>query len=406
MESNQLGQQLKTVRETREMSQAAVAEILGIPRTAISHIESGKRSVSTLELSRLAELYRYPIASFFEEPGSNQDLMLTLQHMDPGMQENSSIHKQLEQCIRLCQEGTVLRGLLHHSQEAGLPLYPMSLPKSKGEAVIQGSEIAEAERVRLGLGRAPIGDFSALLGANGIWASLIPLPDHWSGLCLHHPSVGLVLLINAAHPFRRQRFSYAHEFAHALLDRDSSLVVSRTDNAMSRLETRANAFAAAFLMPQDGVDHFLRSLEKGHPKRQIYTVFNVAQDHGTDAEYRSLAGSQSITYEDVSLMAHHFGVSYRAALFRLKSLCYLSGPEAETLLPMEVQGRRYLSKLLVDGSEAPYRERNLQHEIVHLAIEAYRLMKISRGRLLELSQLLQINGPDLVEFAEATRVSQ
>jgi transcriptional regulator with XRE-family HTH domain len=39
------------------LSQAQVAEVLGIPRAAVSAIESGRRRVSSLELKKLGELF-------------------------------------------------------------------------------------------------------------------------------------------------------------------------------------------------------------------------------------------------------------------------------------------------------------------------------------------------------------
>lgn len=47
--------------------------------------------------------------------------------------------------------------------------------------------------------------------------------------------------------------------------------------------------------------------------------------------------------------------------------------------------------------------RELRAKIVGLAIEAYRQQEISRGRLLELAQLLDIEGMELLDLAEAVR---
>lgn len=53
-----LGARLKEAREYRGFSQGDVARHLGVPRSAISLIESGSRRVDALELRRLAELYK------------------------------------------------------------------------------------------------------------------------------------------------------------------------------------------------------------------------------------------------------------------------------------------------------------------------------------------------------------
>lgn len=56
-----LGQRLKETREYRGFSQEEVAKYLGVPRPAISLIESGARRLDVLELRKLAQLYECTI---------------------------------------------------------------------------------------------------------------------------------------------------------------------------------------------------------------------------------------------------------------------------------------------------------------------------------------------------------
>ena len=66
-----LGEKLREAREYLALSQDEVAKNLGLPRTAISMIETGQRRVEALELKRLAEIYRRPVSYFTgEEPAS------------------------------------------------------------------------------------------------------------------------------------------------------------------------------------------------------------------------------------------------------------------------------------------------------------------------------------------------
>ena len=60
---NVLGRRLKEEREYRGFSQEEIASHLGVPRSAISLIESGSRRVSAEELSRLAKLYQTTMES-------------------------------------------------------------------------------------------------------------------------------------------------------------------------------------------------------------------------------------------------------------------------------------------------------------------------------------------------------
>lgn len=72
-DAQQLARRLREAREFLNLSQQFVAEQTGIPRSAISDIERGTRRVESLELKRLADLYRMPVDYFLgNEP--DQDL--------------------------------------------------------------------------------------------------------------------------------------------------------------------------------------------------------------------------------------------------------------------------------------------------------------------------------------------
>lgn len=63
----QLGERLKKKRDYLNMSQQLVSDRTGIPRSAISDIERGERRVDSLELKKLARLYRQPVSYFLAE---------------------------------------------------------------------------------------------------------------------------------------------------------------------------------------------------------------------------------------------------------------------------------------------------------------------------------------------------
>jgi len=281
-------------------------------------------------------------------------------------------------------------------------------PRTASEAVRQGEQVALQERKRLGLGQTPIANIGELISDQGIWSSGVNLPDEMSGLFLRHTSIGMAILVNFDHVQGRKRFSYAHEYAHALLDRDGTGTVSTRDNASDLIEKRANAFAAALLMPGEGVTEFLRSLDKGLPSRHEQTIFDVATEGRIDTQTRPVPGSQNITHQDAALLAHHFGVSYKAATYRLRSLNLVSQQECAKLLERESEGKGFLDFLrMLDDLDKPEsrerQDRELKSQVVHLAIEAYRREEISRGKLLDLSKKLELPGRKLIELAEAVK---
>lgn len=72
-----------------------------------------------------------------------------------------------------------------------------------------------------------------------------------SGLCILHPVAGPCILINYSEDPFRQRFSAAHEIAHAIFDLEKEdFVISFSSwDRRDLTEIRANAFASNFLIP-------------------------------------------------------------------------------------------------------------------------------------------------------------
>ncbi len=62
-----LGERLRMAREYVGLKQDDVARHLAIPRSALSHIETGQRKVDALELARMARLYQRPVNWFTDE---------------------------------------------------------------------------------------------------------------------------------------------------------------------------------------------------------------------------------------------------------------------------------------------------------------------------------------------------
>jgi hypothetical protein len=112
-----------------------------------------------------------------------------------------------------------------------------------------------------------------------------------------------------------------------------------------------------------------------------------------------------VTYEDIAALAQHFGVSYMAALYRLKSLATINATEFDALREKEPFAKSYLDLIepFGDGSEQHPKQpdREIVSQVVHLALEAYRREFISQGKLRDLSSLLGIPAKTLVELAEA-----
>lgn len=59
-----IGRKLKELRNSRDLKQSELAELVGLSRPAISNIESGKRSLTLATLKRFCEVYGIDISYF------------------------------------------------------------------------------------------------------------------------------------------------------------------------------------------------------------------------------------------------------------------------------------------------------------------------------------------------------
>jgi len=76
-----LAGRLREAREYLGLSQDEVARTVGLPRPAISLIESGQRKVDALELKKLAEVYQRPVTDFTGEVEIDAPVPEAVQHL-------------------------------------------------------------------------------------------------------------------------------------------------------------------------------------------------------------------------------------------------------------------------------------------------------------------------------------
>ena len=81
IERQVLGERLREARMYLGLKQEEVAQYLKIPRTALTDIENGQRRVEAIELTRLARLYRQPVAHFTGEDDVSASLPIDVAHL-------------------------------------------------------------------------------------------------------------------------------------------------------------------------------------------------------------------------------------------------------------------------------------------------------------------------------------
>lgn len=180
-----------------------------------------------------------------------------------------------------------------------------------------------------------------------------------SGLFVTHPSAGKCALVNYSEDLYRQRFSAAHEMAHAIFDSDSGPSVSYFKVKGSDMqEVRANRFASCYLMPPE----VLRRLPQ--PK-----AWNEA---------------------DTQRWAHELRVSCDALGIALKEAHLVNTESSDRIrsyrVPREAKLDTEFSGNLNDrqrARKAALLERGLSDNYVGLCFDGYTQGVISLGRLAE-----------------------
>lgn len=383
-----LAERLKRAREASGLSQDEVAKEIGIPRSAVAQTELANRSVSSIELSRFAYLYGRDLSEFLAEEFDAERSLAALFRAAGQPLNSKETLDALRHCASLGRELTNLERLVGIDRDPSAAIrYALPAPRSTYDAIRQGAAVAEQERRRLSLGDSPVSDLVILLETQGVRTAIIDLPDGVSGLTLVDQEIGPLVVVNLDEHWVRRRFSFAHEYAHVLIDCDRRGRISLSSQKADYLEVRANSFAANFLMPQDGVRRFLESLGKSSESK-LFAETPTDDDQTELIEARN-AATRSIQLHDVVLLAHHFGVSRSMAIYRLRNLKILSPRELDALLDQDRERGTRLSAMLQLGSSEVENEREISERerfksrFLGLALEAFQAGSITRSKLRE-----------------------
>ncbi|MFN7172707.1 MAG: helix-turn-helix domain-containing protein, partial [Fimbriimonadaceae bacterium] len=265
----ELARRLKKARESANLTQEEAAKRIEVSRVTLTQIEGGQRNVSSLELARLAKLYQRSLSSLLEESGSEEEPLEALLRASPELKESPQAFEELRRVIQLAGEVDKLERAISPSPGC-IATYSFAEPASFQEAISQGEHAARQERQRLGLGHLPIADVAELIRSQGILARSVELPESISGVCIFLNSGQTVVVVNSRQHKNRRRFSYAHEYAHAVIDRSpGSALVSGESGEGRLIERRANAFAVEFLMPSEAVRESLDRLSRNSSVAEV-----------------------------------------------------------------------------------------------------------------------------------------
>jgi DNA-binding XRE family transcriptional regulator len=129
-----LGKRLREARENSRLTQEAAAKSVGLSRTALLQIEAGRRSLSTLELSQLAKLYRWSVAELFSEDaapaaGKEEDALVAIPRLTKELVGDEAFQREVFRCVEICRVGVELEALLGRRHPITPPFYQPPAPR-------------------------------------------------------------------------------------------------------------------------------------------------------------------------------------------------------------------------------------------------------------------------------------
>jgi len=231
----------------------------------ISEIEKGGRSLKASEVVRLAELFHVSANDLLvgKVPSQGQCVLWREPDSSPARQEVEA--RFLERCRRYAF-------LEEIAGSAGRPMLPGYSIEFGREGYEDAEEIADEVRNTLQLG--DVASKSLRENLESHWGVKVfeELMDNGSGATTKG-EFGAAILENASEPPKRRAFSLAHELFHLLTWGEAAEPSGGSPEETSgRREKKANAFAAALLMPREIVSRKLTGL----PITQLSDLIPVA----------------------------------------------------------------------------------------------------------------------------------
>lgn len=194
-----------------------------------------------------------------------------------------------------------------------------------------------------------------------------------SGLYIKHPVAGKCILINYNEDLYRQRFTAAHEAAHAILnDDEGGVIVSFKGRRSDFVEVGANFFASHYLMPPEFI-------------RQIPQANKWDSDKALVWANKLMVSTEALAYalKNAHLIDNHVERELRSV--RVDSRVKRD-PELSENMPNKTRNRK--SQLL---------ERGLSTFYVNLCFNSYRNNIITATRMAE---MLLVEQNELYEIAD------
>lgn len=364
-----LAERLTAARKAAKLTQEAAAKHLGMSRPTFIAIEKGTRRPHPDELVKLSELYGEPLNKLLRPNRPSPDLRPHLRSIPDAEGGQQGLEAAITLLYDYIDDYKELERLAGARPVADFPS-PVSIPVGSMERFAE--HCAQEERARLSLGaHRPVHTLRTVLEDAGVHVFVDRLDSKLSGLYAFVPDFGYCILINRFHPPERRRWTIAHEYGHFLADRDRPGVdYLHPMQRKPRHERFADAFAAAFLMPEPGV------------QRRFYEDIDRTGD---------------FKVADLCRMADYFAVSLMAMSLRLESLGLIARGSWDQISASRVPVNSLKREAGIEPSRNLEPDEPYPRRYMLLAVQAFVDESITEGQLARFLRCPRIRARQIVE---------
>lgn len=369
--AKQVGERLAQARKQKQLTQAQVAETLGVARTTLIAIEKGERPATSAEFVRLASVLEVTLNDLLREHVVIADAAPRFRtgprrELPPEAEQST---QELLQLGRLYVELERIHGIGRAAAPLeGVTSYRADRLRSSISPYVIGGDAATFLRQQLGYGDGPALAIEPRLELEaGLRIFRMALPGKLAGMLIWSDEIGACVAVNRNHPIERQRWSLVHEVGHFLRDRElGDLLPIHIDSPSDPSEQFCDALAKEFLLPAHSVRH-----RYGEHLRDRANHFSTA---------------------DLLSMADYFAVSFQAMTLRLEELELLP---SGTYDKFKARGFRPNVARSVRPAPRSAPERSFPSRYVRLALEAYEREDVSESELARFFRCDRITARDI-----------
>jgi Zn-dependent peptidase ImmA (M78 family)/transcriptional regulator with XRE-family HTH domain len=346
-----VGANIAYARKQAGLTQAALAEAMGVSRPILVSIEAGQRRPTEKQLVTISEQTRSRIRDLLSLSAPDASMTVRFRSLKNADEAQHAVTALEDFGRRYIKLETIAHDRIGRREPAEFPIGRVT------NVARFADDLASTERLRLGLGDGPLPDLRVvfeedtglrIFGLEELRGTRI------SGIFAYSGEYGPLIGFNPAQDPRRIRWTLCHEYAHYLTERYEPEVTVDFENSGARKdvgETFADAFAGRFLMPATGLSRRFHEMLK-------------------DAD-----GTLRVAH--LLMLAKFFQVSFQAATKRLEEIGLVTRGYYEMLLQRGFRVRDAEQMLGIDRGESPMDRLPVRY--VMLVTRLYAAGEISEG---------------------------